>query len=330
MLPNLSKHYNFKDINIDLSSNILGKKLKIKNSNALHTFDDFTLQNYAVLNNLKFENLVEKSKLMLSQLNCSTAYEEVIPKKYIKENKEFLSDLFKKDINSYYLSVIKKRYFLTDLIEDAVYDHTNTVTGRMKITSGLNYLTMKKEERIHIQKDSSSNLYEIDIKSCEPALLHAVLYNETPEDVYSFFGNDIPRSKVKIAVISSIYGSSIERVKKLTGLSTQKIKEVHEHFQLKKVKKEIENQLNKKGVFYNLYGRPLYGNNSPVNYWLQSSAADYSCLAFLNMLKMNKCLKLKACIHDAVIVETKSNLDIKIVNDPLSNISLKVEHSILI
>ena len=134
-------------------------------------------------------------------------------------------------------------------------------------------------------------------------------------------------------MISSIYGSSPQKVKNLTGLEKKEIKKIRKHFMLDEIKKEILESFNKKGYFFNMYGRPITNIHAPVNYWLQSSAADYSCLAFLNFIKRGN-LNLKAVIHDAVIIETDNqNIDIlKKVNrihDPISNIKLNVEHSII-
>ena len=162
-------------------------------------------------------------------------------------------------------------------------------------------------------------------------MLHAVLYKETPEDIYSLFGTHIPRNKIKIAVISSIYGSSPKRVQKISGMPLEEILKIHEHFQLKQIKTQIEDSYSRNGYFHNLYGRPIYEISSPVNYWLQYSAADYACLAFLDLIK--RCnLNIKASIHDAVLLEVnskeKSYLEmVKKIKDPITNIELLVEHS---
>jgi len=82
-----------------------------------------------------------------------------------------------------------------------------------------------------------------------------------------------------------------------------------------------------------MYGRPIYEINAPLNYWLQSTAADYCCLAFYNLVKKYD-LDVKAVIHDAIIIETsRDNLDkimnIKKIHDPLSRISLNINKTIL-
>ena len=202
----------------------------------------------------------------------------------------------------------------------------------MKIVEGKNYLTLKKKERANINISENNILVEIDVKSCEPALLHAVLYNETPNDIYSIFSSEgIPRQKVKIAVISSIYGSTISRVKKISGLSESNIRKIHDHFQLSKIKNNIVKEYQSQGFFYNMYGRPIYEISSPVNYWLQSSSADYCCLAFLDLVNRVN-LNVVACIHDAILVEVSKEQygflsKVSRIFDPLSNIYLRVEHT---
>lgn len=336
MLPNLSNKINLKDLDIDISSNVLGKKIKISKKSKFVINDKF-LTHYNSIHKNNFFDLVKNDvSKMLKSLNFQSEddFFDIIPSSIISKRLDDFNNLINSNTSSdYFFNVLTKRYQLTDMIHDAKYDHHSSITGRMKIVSGNNYLIMKKEKRNCIEVKNKNMLLEIDIKSCEPALLHAVLYNETPKDIYSLFGTDLPRSKVKIAVISSIYGSEPKRVKKLTGLSLAEVKKIQDHFQLKKIKDFITSEFNKKGYFSNLYGRPIFDISSPVNYWVQSSAADYSCLAFLNLIQRGN-LKLKACIHDAIILEVTDKeqymlKNIKKVYDPLSNIKLCVEQTII-
>ena len=333
-LPNISNLCSFKNINIELSSKIIGRKLSIKNKSNL-IVDDFVFLNYVNLNKIDFTTTYDRSKKILDTLNfnCNSDFSDLIPQRLYKSNKDSFLSIIDSDISSYFTQVLPRRYELTSKIKDATYDHVNTSTGRMKIVHGNNFLTMKKSDRVSINTEEDSHLVEIDIKSAEPALLHRVLYDESPEDVYGFFGDTAPRQKIKIAVISSIYGSSTAKVKKISGLETNQIKKIQEHFQLRKIKEYILSEYDQNGFFFNLYGRPLYHVNSPINYWLQSSAADYACLAFLDLVKRGN-FKLKACIHDAVILEANKKEvgfleKLKKVKDPISNIALRVEYSLL-
>lgn len=336
MLPNLSKQYNIKDLSIDISPKVLGKRISIKNKSNL-VFNDKILNYYKTIHNIEFDPVFEVTQKLMKTLNFKNYEEDIsdlIPQSILGESiSKFKSHVIGNSINDYFFNIIEKRYQLTESIEESKYDHISSVTGRMKITDGKNYLVMKKEKRKELSVRKGNRLLEIDIKSCEPALLHAVLYNETPDDIYNFFGKDLPRSKTKIAVISSIYGAEPKRVKRITGLPITEIKRIHDHFQLNKIKESIESTFKRQGYFRNLYGRPIKDISSPVNYWVQSSAADYACLAFLNLIKRGN-FKIKASIHDAVILDLSPKQyslvkNIEKIYDPISNIKLRVEHSLI-
>ena len=204
----------------------------------------------------------------------------------------------------------------------------------MTVKGGVNYLTMKKEMRSNIKREEGNHLVEIDVKSCEPALLHSILYKEMPEDIYTLFSeNNIPRAKMKIAIISSLYGSTPSRVSKLSGLKKETILKIHRHFKIKEHIEKFKSEFENTGRFFNMYGRPIYEIASPMNYWLQSTAADYCCLAFKDLLERTG-FKLRAMIHDAIIVEVddsqyKQLTEIKKITDPLSKISLRVDNTLL-
>ena len=332
MISNYKIH-KLSELNLDLDAEYIGKRLRVDRQNDL-TLDSKIFSRYTCVNKIDFKSLYHKNYQLLKTLNVDRldTYFNLVPESIrVDHLREFKNLIQKESISSYFFNVLNKRYEFTNLIEASKYDHSSSVTGRMKITEGINYLTLKKEERKNIQIDNGNVLWEIDVKSCEPALLHSILYEETPEDIYALFGDEVPRQKIKIAVISSIYGSSASRVKKLTGMSSAKIKEIHDHFQLKKIKKEIISEFEKHGVFYNLYGRPILDISSPVNYWLQSSAADYCCLAFLNLIQRTN-FNLRACIHDAIIIEAREAdvnalSRVRNIYDPISNIKLRVEHT---
>ena len=335
MLPNISQNYKMSEISIDMSSKVLGRQIKINKNNIV--LDDNILKQFSLIEKNNFKFVYDQSNKLLDTLNyegVSSDIVDLIPQSiFNKTILEFNTLINKNSINSYFFKILNKRYELTKKIKTAQYDHTSSITGRMKIPSGINYLIMKKENRKLIDVSPDNHLLEIDIKACEPALLHAVLYNETPDDIYSLFGSNMPRKKVKIAVISSIYGSVPSRVRKTTGLPLSEIKKIQDHFQLKKIKEFINKKFQKEGYFSNLYGRPIKDNSSPVNYWVQSSAADYACLAFLNLVNRGS-FKLKACIHDAIIIEVnkKEYNSIKNIDkiwDPVSNIKLKVEQTLI-
>jgi hypothetical protein len=197
---------NPKDCNFDLSENILGKKFTV-NKASENTIDDELLQKIILINRLNFSPVTQKYKKLLSSLNSKNLnVSALIGNRKIKESTLDFKKLLSRDISDYYFKVLRARYDFTRCLSSANYDHTTTLTGRMKITGGDNYLTMKKSERLTLKKDFNNFLVEIDVKSCEPALLNALLYGKTESDIYALFCEEgIPRAKVKIAVISSLY-----------------------------------------------------------------------------------------------------------------------------
>lgn len=325
------------ECNLRLSNDVVGINLNVDNKSSC-TVDDIIFDRILAINKIDYKNINQQYQRMFNMLKLdSTQYIDLISllgKARISEKVSEFQDICNKSLTDYYFSVLKSRYELTDIIKDASYDHISSITGRMVIKEGVNYLTMKKDHRNKIDKKTDNCLVEIDVKSCEPALLHHVIYDEMPDDIYEVFSEPgISRAKTKIAVISSLYGSSPARVKKISGLSTKTIKKIHDHFQLQSRIIDLEKEYSKKGYFLNLYGRPIYEISSPVNYWLQSTAADFCCLAFKAMIEDNN-LKLKAVIHDAIIVEVDDKQhsaikDIHQITDTLSGISLRVDNTLI-
>ena len=325
-----------KNCNLSLDSTVLGKAINV-NALSDYTIDNTVFSKILLINKLSFSKIVEEHERMLSILNIRNDNEYISDllgsSSVIKKIQEFKA-LSETNITDYYFTVLKQRYELTSKICESTYDHSSSVTGRMTIKGGINYLTMKKDTRHNIKRAKGNHLVEIDVKSCEPALLHSILYKEMPEDIYTLFAeNNIPRAKMKIAIISSLYGSSPSRVSKLSGLKKDTIIKIHKHFKIKDHIAMFESEYKKSGYFLNMYGRPICEIASPMNYWLQSTAADYCCLAFKELLEKTG-FKLRAIIHDAIIVEVNDEEyqrlnEIKKITDPLSKISLRVNNTLL-
>ena len=85
---------------------------------------------------------------------------------------------------------------------------------------------------------------EIDIKSCEPGILYCHFYNKKYDDLYTQVCRDlnlnIPRAKAKVAIISIIYGASVYKTKKLSGLSEENVIKIRNLFKID----SINNYLN--------------------------------------------------------------------------------------
>jgi hypothetical protein len=222
-----------------------------------------------------------------------------------------------------------------EYLTQSCYNHTDSVTGRVKITSGTNFLTMKKTKKSDLKAKKDYFLGEIDIKSCEPNLLYHILYGHAKNDIYKLTSNknNINRSKIKLAVISTLYGAKVEKAKKLSGLSSKEIIKIRKLFKVDEINDYLENEFTQNKKIINMYGRSLYDNNCLINHWVQSSAADYCLLAFKKIVDQYD-FEVKAIIHDAIIFEIHKKdkqvfNKIEKVTDPISNISLPIDKRIL-
>jgi hypothetical protein len=214
---------------------------------------------------------------------------------------------------------------------------TSTKTGRVGIKKGFNFLTLKKTNRKKLKPiDSDNLLFEIDFISCEPNFyIKTMIEKDLKEkNVYQYIINkfdlDIDIKKFKNCLIALLYGAAIKTVKKLSGIDYQKIIKIKNYLNIEEFKNMINDEYYKSNMFLNYYNRPVLSNDNPVNYWIQSSVADFCCLAFNEFLKEYNFINVHAFIHDAIIISChKSRIDtiqkITKIYEPISNISLPVK-----
>ena len=322
-----------KNCNLDLSENILGKRLIIDNHSE-RIIDDEIFFDIVKLERIDFKSFSNEYANLIKTLNVENFKDigSLVGKEKVKKHcKLFLEDFSERKISNYYFDVLKKRKILTEMIKESNYDHVSSITGRASIKNGFNYLTQKKQERSNIEIKKGHSLVEVDIKSCEPSFLNTVLYGTNIKDIYSEFGKDsnCDRIKKKIAIISTLYGGSKKKIANNSGMNISDVQKIFEYFQVENITKKIIQEHDNKGYFTNFYGRKIYEISSPLNYWLQSSSADYCHLAFLHLVKSTGC-NLKAVIHDAVLLEVPNDIldnfkKIKYVYDPMSKIKLHVD-----
>lgn len=220
------------------------------------------------------------------------------------------------------------------------YSH-ESVTGRTSIVKGVNFMTMKKSERKKLHSTNKDEvLVDIDVKSCEPSLYLKLLgkYNNNSNDVYEEIKNmlnlpDIPRDKFKRGVLSILYGANERTSKNILKCSFKDVKKIKEHFSIESLTALLNEQYEKNGYLYNYYGRPIFSNANPVNYWIQSSAVDFCSLAFGHLVER---LKLKPCffIHDSMTVSVHKSdlgdlLKLSDIYDPVSKLTINVETKLL-
>ena len=215
------------------------------------------------------------------------------------------------------------------------YDH-NTITGRLKVVKGTNFLTMKKEDRFKLEhEDINRKIFEIDFKSCEPNFyLKSQNIKYESDDVYSFLSNKFnitgKRDDLKRGILAIMYGAGIDTVSKISKIKISQLKSIKSYMKIEEFKNKLDKELQENGYIRNFYGRPLLSKNNLLNHWVQSSTADY-CIMSFNQLLNNNSIQAHGIIHDAVIVSTSSDeiKNISSIKEAISNIKIPVDTNLL-
>jgi len=223
-------------------------------------------------------------------------------------------------INTDYVRILSKRYEFTKKMTPAFfkdrqaerpkYCHVSSKTGRVKIESGINFLTMKREERESLTSSFvNGGIFEIDIVSLEPRVIMHSLGYDFVHDVYQHIKDTLDlksdRASIKLGVLSTIYGASPKTVKNISNMEMSDVKKVKKYFKVSETYKELQAVKDKSGYIKNLYDRPLFSKQNLLNHYIQSTAADCACLAFLTLLQdlEKRRIKLLAFIHDSIIID---------------------------
>ena len=291
----------------------------------------------------KIKNLDEYYSNILETLNEKEIKWDLMLSSKQKQNYlNYLKDQISSDnndfITEYFFDVLPKRLmlfkkldslFFNDEWQDVPKYKHDSVTGRLSIKEGINYLTMKKTDRKLLKPNFENVLLEIDFKSCEPYfyLMTMGLIDEDVKDVYQHVKDvleinpSISRAKFKQAVISCLYGASSSTIKKLSGLSSGEIEALKDYLSFNELTEKLKTEFQEKGFIENYFGRPIFSDSNVVNYYIQSSAVDFCCLSFLNFLNDNKQIKGHAVIHDALLF----SCDKKHVTEIKKTIKLGIE-----
>ena len=184
-------------------------------------------------------------------------------------------------------------------IEVVRYDRSVIKTGRLSVISGPSIMNMKKERR-NLVKDGLS----IDFDAMEPRLLLNLMNLKVDGDIYEWVAKKCKlngdRTYWKTAVISSLYGANIAP-------------EVNSLFALKEWINQIEKSIyidkNNRRVIDNYFGRPIVIEDATehhlLNLWLQSSAAEFAMVGFMNIFRNDSRLIPHWVIHDGCIYTEK-------------------------
>jgi len=198
-----------------------------------------------------------------------------------------------------------------------VYNRTSSITGRLKIVSGPEILSLPKE----LRKDLFKNrCIELDFNAIEPRLLY-VLSTKKPvtikTDFYTGYDQDflnlnLPREKIKDLVLCSLYG------KTASSLEEEELSEiVGESFLLESFRQTLiqERTQTTDGSIRNWFGRrikPPVKNSNIINYYVQSTAIDFVLLCFSWLVKSLKQI-IKPCfvLTDALYVKQINNISVQ-------------------
>ena len=320
-----------------------GENLYWSSSNLHHLFGHLNSDPAVHIKN-KYKPMLDK----LGIVSCNIEWKQLLGKNNLKAHVE--EQIHKIQhmcplINNYYMATLPIRMRLFDRLRRFIFDgvyysqlaysHNKTVTGRTVIVDGMNIMTMKKKDRSLFQsKYKKGSIIELDIKSLEPRLYLKLVKGVEVEDAYSFILEDvlekntdtIPRKKIKLAFISLLYGAGEKKIKTMTGLCFEDIRKIRKYLSVAELKQKIKNEFSKNGWFENAYGRKIFSVNAPINYYIQSTAADFACLLyeeFFSNLNTDG-VDLIGVIHDAIILDVHPSakeiiMSVKSIHEPILN-----------
>ena len=210
--------------------------------------------------------------------------------------------------------------FLTPI----TYDRFATRTGRLKVSSGPNILTLKKEHRKLLKSNFPGGyICSIDFSALEARIILAETGKEFDgPDLYAkiareLFGGTIDRDIVKGAVISELYGSSKHTLGLRLGISGSKLDEfvgtIREYFETQHLKKRLKEEYSLTSKIKNKYGRPLElpepQDHLLVNTFAQSTGVDVSLLGFKNVVEQlgTDGIRPLFVLHDALILDVRED-----------------------
>lgn len=182
------------------------------------------------------------------------------------------------------------------------YTH-GTKTGRMRIESGPRVLTMSKSSRkVLVSRYPGGRVLSVDFVSLEPRLALFTVGKTSRGDVYDEIsrGSGEPRSKVKIATLSFLYGAAAT-----DGVGDRLKRQVREYFKVSELHRRIEECGGSNG-----YGRPLHVDEDRllIPHWVQSTAVDICLLGFSSLVKRLRGIADPLfLVHDALFLDVPAD-----------------------
>jgi hypothetical protein len=313
---------------------------KLFKNDALEKFNKYTFMFKTNISEKNIEDILpdymlESYKKLLLEFNLA------IDKKDTKNYKEkFLNFLtlntiledFYIDFKVYNFLVAKEknetlRTNLKSFRNKINYNFSNTSTGRLTCKdNSANILTLPKKYRNIFESKwkSEGSLLMIDFSSLEPRIAKKLTSKENYKDIYeeikSLTEENLDRSVIKRAVISTLYGSSTSLDNISKEKTDQLIKTCKDFFDYEKIF-EMADTVYPEGCRKSYFGRPLWNKNETrkhviVNNFIQSSAVDVSLSFFLELIgkaKTEFCRPI-FIIHDAIVFDVHNDHKKDLVN----------------
>lgn len=273
------------------------------------------------LNQIKRVNqYFEKIKL---NLNCDAIKWEMLlseknKKEYMNYLKTEINNLIEYDTGYFDAAFLCRKKLLDEIkplkaFDLPVYKH-DSATGRSRIVSGTNYMTLAKEKRKKLESTNGMRVFEIDFTSCEPYFYLTIInkIKKSNIDIYEKIKNDLSlnleRAVLKRCVISIMYGAGYPTIKRLSKMKKSDYEKMIDYFNIESFSNSLKKELSEIGYIKNRYGRPVVVKNerSILNYYVQSSAADFCYIAFQDFISKNQ-INFHAIIHDAIICSSSNN-----------------------
>ena len=200
-----------------------------------------------------------------------------------------------------------------------IYSGVTTSTGRMKIKSGPQILTLRKSHRRLIKSKwgDDGDIISIDYSSLEPRVALALNGHEPEGDVYEWIDNEIfngslGRTRTKILTLSLIYGMSLHSARNKYGdIKHSDKKQLLSMFSVDKTKRMLKETDIKE--LRNYFGRPIFPDKESklFNSYIQSTAVDIAMLGFDKIIStlrdVGGCRPL-FLIHDEIICDVPSGV----------------------
>lgn len=241
--------------------------------------------------------------------------------RFAKPNEDILNESGNSDVAGF-----KSRF---GFCEPIVYNRIGTRTGRLTISSGPPILTLKKDARKFLRSRWGDNgvLLSLDFSALEVRLLMSDDTSQvTQQDPYIDLSHSLngllDRTQSKLALISTVYGSSEHGLTQSLGLPLSEVSKVHNvitsKFGVEKLVNRLRSEFLDKKCIRNKYGRrialPDSSDGTLLNSYLQSTGVDVALWGFLEIVnRLNEEWAVPvAVLHDALILDVTKEFAQKI------------------